>query len=473
MRTKKVAVLTLFIILTFCFCISLSGCSDIVYPPRPQEVPPPVTDTPMITENPPVTDKYSIRRYDLLSKAFAWSSDVSWIINDETLPYAKFMVSVEFNAPQHYQVGITAKGSGVVAVSSDEEVFGAFYVDFSGDFINPEKEYEEYFISPVFFAEGESRINFTAVRGDMEIVKITVGDSPAVSADRFEITSLLNYPDPSLQAAIVFDYLKSRYGGRALTAQYCTVGSDYEIGIVADITGREPAVRIAEISASFVSKETGEIEVPEEILREFDALESWWEKGGIPALTWLPERGKSEEDFLLYADKMAVALLELSRKNIPVLWNPMPDGGSGLYWWGKLGGEEYIRLWNELHDKFTGYGLDNLIWVWSAGDFNYYPGDRKADIVGENVFSDILTEVGAGSQAVRLASGNPAKMMMVSASPVPPSPDLLARDNAGWLIWSLYNSDFADLTDSFAESLDLFYNHELTVCLDGLPDFRG
>jgi len=122
------------------------------------------------------------------------------------------------------------------------------------------------------------------------------------------------------------------------------------------------------------------------------------------------------------------------------------------------------------------HGLNNLIWIWSGGNHQYYPGDDRVDIIGESSFPKTAT----GSEAVKLNytehynfDARTRKPAMISRSSGLPSPDLMARDNAGWLIWSLYKGDFiidgrGEVLKSVKNMLDNFYNHELTICLDGL-----
>jgi hypothetical protein len=67
---------------------------------------------------------------------------------------------------------------------------------------------------------------------------------------------------------------------------------------------------------------------------------------------------------------------------------------------------------------------------------------------------------------------------MIGASSGLPLPDILARDNAAWLAWTLYKGDFViDSAGNFLpqvrDSLDKFYNHELTICLDNIEQLMG
>jgi len=422
--------------------VFLAGCSDIPYPPRAitpdstveQAVTPPVV---------PVENKYRLVRTDLNPKVFDFTQGVY----DES---QSFSVTVEFNSPQHYLVRINAIGTGVVQLSSDETVYGAFYVD-SAD------EYREYILSPLFFPEEEVELHLTTLRGYVKISRISVADTPALSHERYEVSQKLINPDPSAEAAAVFEYLTQQFGSKTLTAQYVTAGSDVEIEAVYKATGRFPAVRLSEFSFND---------------DEIELMRKYWEKGGIVGFTWYPER-EEEEEFLEDIDSMAKILMELGDAKVPVLFNPLPDGGSHLHWWGKYGGDDYAGLWNMIYSRFAFHGVNNVIWVFGKGDYRYYPGDNRVDLVCASVFS--INEAQVGSQSARLLLSQ--KPAMVIASSVLPSPDILARDNAFWLAWGLSRGDF--VIDEFGEALsskstmlDRFYNHELTICLDNLPIFR-
>ena len=50
---------------------------------------------------------------------------------------------------------------------------------------------------------------------------------------------------------------------------------------------------------------------------------------------------------------------------------------------GARGPEACKKLYILLYDRLTNYhGLNNLIWVWSTPEPEWYPGDEYVDIVG-------------------------------------------------------------------------------------------
>ncbi|MDR0223380.1 MAG: glycoside hydrolase family 26 protein [Oscillospiraceae bacterium] len=500
-----------------------TGCAQIRYPEKPAAVIAPEKDKTREPAREAVTNKYKQKKYDLIKKEYysEYTPDSPRLIEKGD----SFSFEVELITAQHYRIGIRAlttdadsSGNGAaVALSTAGETFGAYYTD---NFY----EYETFFMDYIYLPGGKTELTFTALRGAVKIESVSAENSKAVSGERYKTVPKLCALEPSLSAACVFDYLAACFGDRVLTGQYCTVNTDAEIEAVSDATGRKPAVRCGDLAN--YSYGYGGADKDEN--KEIELAEEWSEKGGIVFFTWswyapdesgryyadkngfslenavtetnvsrmgaeelseAVETGKIPVSCALLirdVDDMAATLARLAQKDIPVLWQPVPDGGSRLYWWGASGGENYVWLWRLLFERMTYYhGLDNLIWVWSGGGYEYYPGDGYVDIIGEIAYAP--SGGVRGSEAVRFGYtedyGSPAgtatakKPAAVSESGGPPAVDAFARDNARWLFWSLYRGDYVidengAVLEEIKDGLDRFYNHELTVCLDELPDVR-
>jgi len=453
------------LILLFVFAVGVIGftaCSDIKYAPPPAvSVTQPSVDSPNVQV---VENKYKLKKFDLTPKSFNYTHDFP-----EPGELSKtFTVEVDFNSPQHYRIGMVATaltGNPVVMLSAGDEVFGAFYFD-------EEAQEEQYFISPVYFPKNKVELTFTVLRGRVKVTQVSVENTSAISSERFVASKTLCSPAPSAETIGVFEYLTHEFGQRVLTSQHCTVNTNAEIEAVYKSVGRYPAVRFVELAGV----------LPADVLDgEVELMKQWWSKGGIVGVSWLPDAPKdgNQDAFFDDIDVMAQVLLKLASENVPVLFNPLPDAGSRLNWWGDSA-KEFVQLWQFVYEQMTGvHGLDNIIWVWSGGNHRYYPGDNRVDIIGESA----VVEGNVGTQAVKLAytdgysSGNSFnKPAIIGVSSGVPSPDALARDNAAWLIWSLYKGEFVidksgEIAEGIENSLDRFYNHELTVCLDNLPKF--
>ncbi|KAM3146928.1 hypothetical protein pb186bvf_001082 [Paramecium bursaria] len=82
-------------------------------------------------------------------------------------------------------------------------------------------------------------------------------------------------------------------------------------------------------------------------------------------------------------DAIAVQLKRLRDQGIPVLFRPLHEAGGKWFWWGAKGGKATISLYKILFNRINvNHGINNLIWVWSTPEEDYYPGKSYVDIVG-------------------------------------------------------------------------------------------
>ena len=85
-------------------------------------------------------------------------------------------------------------------------------------------------------------------------------------------------------------------------------------------------------------------------------------------------------------------LEELKNAGIPVMWRPFHEMNGSWFWWGKQ--NRYVELYRQMHDYYTGRGLNNLVWVFSVNYWGpneespakYYPGDRYVDVLGADIY---------------------------------------------------------------------------------------
>ena len=94
-------------------------------------------------------------------------------------------------------------------------------------------------------------------------------------------------------------------------------------------------------------------------------------------------------------DDMAAGLQQLRDAGVVVLWRPFHEMNGDWFWWGGQKPEVMIRLWRQMFDYFTKTKhLNNLLWVYSPGSGTrtaaYYPGDRYADLVGLDTYTDFV-----------------------------------------------------------------------------------
>ena len=86
-------------------------------------------------------------------------------------------------------------------------------------------------------------------------------------------------------------------------------------------------------------------------------------------------------------DAIAVPLKRLAEANVPVLWRPLHAADGGWFWWGARGPEAFKELWRLMFARLTGeHSLNNLIWVLTSEDPEWYPGDDVVDIIGLDAY---------------------------------------------------------------------------------------
>jgi mannan endo-1,4-beta-mannosidase len=92
-------------------------------------------------------------------------------------------------------------------------------------------------------------------------------------------------------------------------------------------------------------------------------------------------------------DILAAGLAELKEADVVVLWRPFHEMNGDWFWWGGKDPETFVKVWRHMFDYFTQTkGLDNLLWVYGpnhgSNTAKYYPGDRYADLIGLDAYTD-------------------------------------------------------------------------------------
>ena len=208
--------------------------------------------------------------------------------------------------------------------------------------------------------------------------------------------------NPNLSAAAreVLDYLDSVYQKKVLCGYnvYVHTPDDYEQ------TGKQAAVWGRDIQwLPDVS------DVVEHARRHgyiltlhwhwyFNEDSAWTDKRDSPAdVGRMVTPGTAEhEQVMKELAAVADTLQILEDAEIPVLWRPLHEIDGGWFWWtDKETPENTAQLWRMMYDYFTHTrGLDNLIWVYSAGVGNktleyrrrFYPGAAYVDISGIDIY---------------------------------------------------------------------------------------
>lgn len=290
-------------------------------------------------------------------------------------------------------------------------------------------------------------------------------------------------PDASPEARALLNYLYAVYGKKTLAGQMWSPWGIDEIETVKDITGKFPAIR----GQDYIHESAN--------ARENKLAREWWKAGGIPTVMWhwgAPSQGEGYEQSKLTIDidrcfqpgtvehramwddltRIADHLTELRDAQVPVLWRPLHEFDGGWFWYGKGGGDRFIRLWQTVFDYLAHERqLNNLIWVLChcgepRADWN--PGKSYYDLAGPDTYGTGIHE----------ALFEQAKAIHGETVPIPyhecgtiPDPEECFQKNVTWSWWMLWHT--SHLSDHDRDALIRAYNHERIITRDKLPDFMA
>lgn len=204
---------------------------------------------------------------------------------------------------------------------------------------------------------------------------------------------------------------------------------------------------------------------------------------------WTPKKYKqlykkkkiTKELYLILKDIDSVSgsLGKLSDKNVPVIWRPLPVASNGLYWWG-IDKDTYKWLWQVMYARMTEYHkLNNLIWVWSAQNADWYVGDSYCDVIS----ADVYTEGNRDAQINTLLSLNnitKTKPIAMTECGSLPAIESILTEKAFWSYTALWTEPYfgvetgisIDNTETAQQSAARFieyYNNNFTLTLEELP----
>lgn len=301
----------------------------------------------------------------------------------------------------------------------------------------------------------------------------------AAACEKESIKPILSNVNADEKTQKVYEYLCDNFGEKMLSAQQESTwmgSADYEMDIIEEATGKLPAIR----GLDFMN---GDFRGVVERAKEWDS------KGGLVTICWhtgingkgyneslgdkpnfdalLTEGTPEYNEMIKNWDKAAVALCELRDAGIPVLWRPFHEFDGGWFWWGKKGGDNFIKLWKMMYDRYTNeFGLTNLIWVLGySGEVKsgWYPGDEYCDIIGSDTY-DNSTNAKAWKKLTQLNTGKP--MAFHECGNVP-SVDKFIADEDLWLWFMVWHTDYISNQDK--DNLREVYNSESVITLDELP----
>jgi len=291
----------------------------------------------------------------------------------------------------------------------------------------------------------------------------------------------LSNPNATAETQSLYRYLCDTYGNYVLAGQQEStwMGSEnYEFDIIYNASGKYPVIR----GLDYMGEDFGGCN---------RRAKDWFSRGGIVTICWhcgvdfkgshtesladtpdwskLLTPGTNEYNTLIAGmDKGAAALKELQDAGIPVIWRPFHEFDGGWFWWGKGGGENFIKLWQMMYDRYTNeFGLNNLIWVLGyCGEVKngWYPGDEYCDIIGSDTY-DNSTHLSAWKKLSAMETGKP--LTFHECGNVPRIP-IFERDGAMWSWFMIWHT--THITGNNTKVLNNVYNDEKAITLDELPD---
>lgn len=434
-----------------------------------------------------------------------------YIVLDEGM---KLQHIADVPTSQHYRISVAAhsyKGA-VIRLKTVNETVGAIYVPGSVS-----TEFSMFAVDSVYLSAGPAIISLEVIEGSAAVDYIVVENSDPVSSSCYYVSSSCVCSETAVSTLGLMRFFADSYGKSTITGQCVTPGTNAEIEAVTRETGRSPAIRTGDLMYSTPSVYEKNSETADEEVRL--ALE-WGRNNGIVSFNWhwYAPTGHSAyyadtSDFILNEavcdrdicmadeeelkalrdsglisdgtlalvqdiDAVGQVLKQFRSEGIPVVFQPIPDGESNMYWW--CGSpKNYKWLWKLIFERMDKYhSLNNLIWVWNGSDPDYYPGDKYCDIIGQSFYENSASSF-AGRFAA-LAAGTESdvpKALAVTSCDKLPTTDYMHRDNAVWLWFSTASGN--TIIDSHGElsekynswtSLHDAYNSTACVTLDELPD---
>lgn len=416
---------------------------------------------------------------------------------------------------QHYRIVIAAYSysGAVLSLTAPEGCVGTYYIP-----PTEEPVFGLYTIDSIYLEAGPSIITLTMLDGYASIDYIIVEDSKPAANTCYQIPVSVAGKNTGIHTIGTMKYLSDMFGVRVLTAQNVTVGTNAEIDAVFAETGRYPAMRCGNLIYSSLFADEDDAETAE---KEIELALEWGRSGGIVSFGWqwyapmksengLYKNGTefdlseavtdrdiallsieelegmfnsemiSEECYriILDIDSMAQTLKRFKDECLTVVWQPLTDGDTDLYWWGG-DAESYKWLWQLMFRRFDEYhGLNNLIWVYNGSSAEFYPGDDFCDVIGQGIYLDSAASFAARFAALAHLSATSVKPVAITGCDKLPDPNYLYRDNAMWLWIASGSGEYTIHSDgSYSESytswqkLNNAYNSRICVTRDELPDF--
>lgn len=415
---------------------------------------------------------------------------------------------IELTDSQYYDLTITV-ASDVPCVNGIA-VNGKKLQDFSA---SGSGKFEKVTFKNIYIEKGKTAISIIPVDGGLDVDCLTLTASEDISKLDLTISKpALSNKDSDYNAKALYQYLCESYGKQVLLGQHDTIGTSAETDMIYKTTGKYPAIRFGDL---MLATEKDSITTDTEMNIAMD----WASKDGIVGYMWHWAAPDDKREY--YADqtdfdikkavtkeniaelsledikkiqkdgkvsKECVAVVEdidtvserlstLRDEGIAVLWRPLHEASNGDFWWGN-DKEAYKWLWKLMYERQTKYHkLNNLIWVWSAQNADWYVGDKYCDVLSCDVYDDGNKDAQVN---IMLFLQSISKNKPIAMSECGSFPDIqsIAGEKAMWAFIGQWGGNYLMTDDgklaeenNTAAELIKMYNNNLTLTRDKLPDF--
>lgn len=415
---------------------------------------------------------------------------------------------IELTDSQYYDLTITV-ASDVPCVNGIA-VNGKKLQDFSA---SGSGKFEKVTFKNIYIEKGKTAISVIPLDGGLDVDCLTLTASEDISKLDLTISKpALSNKDSDYNAKALYQYLCESYGKQVLLGQHDTIGTSAETDMIYKTTGKYPAIRFGDL---MLATEKDSITTDTEMNIAMD----WASKDGIVGYMWhwaapddkreyyadqtdfdikkavtkeniaelsledikkLQKDGKVSKECVAVVqdiDTVSEKLSTLRDEGIAVLWRPLHEASNGDFWWGN-DKEAYKWLWKLMYERQTKYHkLNNLIWVWSAQNADWYVGDEYCDVLSCDVYDDGNKDAQVN---IMLFLQSISKNKPIAMSECGSLPDIqsIADEKAMWAFIGQWGGNYLMTDDgklaeenNTAAELIKMYNNNLTLTRDKLPDF--
>ncbi len=415
---------------------------------------------------------------------------------------------IELTDSQYYDLTITV-ASDVPCVNGIA-VNGKKLQNFSA---SGSGKFEKVTFKNIYIEKGKTAISVIPVDGGLDVDSLTLTASEDISKLDLTISKpALSNKDSDYNAKALYQYLCESYGKQVLLGQHDTIGTSAETDMIYKTTGKYPAIRFGDL---MLATENDSITTDTEMKIAMD----WASNDGIVGYMWhwaapddkreyyadqtdfdikkavtkeniaelsledikkLQKDGKISKECVAVVhdiDTVSEKLSTLRDEGIAVLWRPLHEASNGDFWWGN-DKEAYKWLWKLMYERQTKYHkLNNLIWVWSAQNADWYVGDKYCDVLSCDVYDDGNKDAQVN---IMLFLQSISKNKPIAMSECGSFPDIqsIADEKAMWAFIGQWGGNYLMTDDgklaeenNTAAELIKTYNNNLTLTRDKLPDF--